>query len=613
MPDTTRRGAIGALGRDCRGVTGLVVALTLTTLTMLMVAGIDFVRADMVKARAQAAIDAAVLAAGHSLGNANCLSQGTAYFNANMGSGYLGTSISVPLTFKVNGTTVTPTNTATTCAVAHASGDLVTATATIKLPLLSVGFLSLADIPIEVANEAQRTTNNNLELVLALDTTGSMDQSSGYGGQTKLQAMQKAAVSMVTTLFGSNSSGANIFIGLVPFTETVQAGKESGGAVHDGWLRTGAPQHFASASTWGGCFYERPTTSGGTTFTFDATPPATLKFEDWRVASYDWLASGTAVLTCSTTYKSCTQSATSIQNSSITYTTTSAGWKAGQPPLTNALNGSTYGHNYINSNANSVADVWSDGYYGCTPSPVTFLSSSSATLTTRINSLTASGATMISSGMLWAWRMLSPNWRNSDPDIGWGNATLPKDTSSTLTKAVVLLTDGNNAPAYADSVTTIFTNTKSTTSNKNRETTANFSSTYFYNMFGAYQGTPQASSGTPTNRNGSTRNGYDGNILFNVRSAATTYQLHITPGGDPDSTTAADAILTQACTNAKADGITIFTIALNTNGSVSSKTQTLLKGCASDVSYYYNVTDASTLTGVFQSITGALSELRLVK
>lgn len=593
MPDSARRGAIGALGRDCRGVTGLVVALTLTTMTMLLVAGIDFVRADMVKARAQAAVDAAVLAAGHSLGNANCLSQGNAYFNANMGSGYLGTSISVPLTFKINGTTVTPTNTTTTCAVAHASGDLVTATATIKLPLLSVGFLSLADIPIEVANQAQRTTNNNLELVLALDTTGSMDQPSGSGSQTKLQAMQKAAVSMVTTLFGSNSSGANIFIGLVPFTETVQAGRDSAGTVHDGWLRNGTPQHFASVSAWGGCFYERPTSPGGTTFAFDATPPATLKFEDWRVASYDWV--DTTVRTCSSGYSSCSSW------NAISTTTTHA-WKSSQPPPTTVISGSnTYGYNYIRNDGGALNNTWSNNYYGCARSPVTFLSSSSATLTTQINSLAASGATMISSGMLWAWRMLSPTWRNADADIGWGNATLPKDVGSTLTKAVVLLTDGNNAPSYVERTTN--TTTVDGTSGGYRTTTS--TSTTPYVMLGSYQGTPLASGSNPTN-------GSD-NILFNVRSAATTYQLHVTDGGDPDSTTAADAILTQACTNAKADGITIFTIALNTNGSVSSKTQTLLKSCASDVSYYYNVTDASTLTGVFQSITGALSELRLVK
>lgn len=566
---------IRSLVRDRRGVSGLVVALSLSAVTMLSLGGIDYVRAYMIKSRAQSAIDAAVLSAGHSLGSGDCMTQGNAYFRANLGENYLGSSVSSPLAFTVNGTAVTATNAATACALTRASGDLVTATATVTVPLLDAGFISLGEVSFTVSNEAQRTTNNNLELVLALDTTGSMGDSAG-NGKTKLATMQEAAADMVTTLFGSGNSGASIYIGLVPFTETVRAGKDSSGTSHAGWLTEGTPRHFASVDTWGGCFSERFTGSGSASvFTLDATPPATMSFEDWRVASYDWLY---------TYQQSC---------SWCTKTTLSNAWDSTQPPpRTGKLSTETYGHNYVSSTG-SFRDTWASGYYGCTRSPVTFLSSSASTLNTNINGLSASGATMIASGMGWAWRMLSPAWRNSDPAVGWGNATLPRDPGTTLTKAIVLLTDGNNAPSYIKGTAT----TTDLGSNQYLQTTP-------YYPLGPYQGVPQASSKGATN--------WNSNILFNLSTAADNYTLHVTPGGDPDDTTAADSLLSLACAGAKADGITVFTVALNTNGSITAKTQALLQNCASDSSYSYNVTDANDLTAVFAAITGTLSELRLI-
>lgn len=581
------RALMGALLRDRRGVTSLYVTFCLTVMVLLMLAGTDMVRIYMIKSRAQAAIDAAVLAAGHSLGSSDCKTQGDAYFAANLGDNYLGSSITSPLTFVVDGTGVTNANAATTCNVSSATGDLVTASATVSVPLLTVGFISLGAVTLTVSNQAQRTTSSNLELVLALDNTGSM------ADDNKLTALQSSAKSLINSLFGSKSTGASIYVGLVPFVETVRAGKDSVGTVHGGWLTGGKPSHFASTSSWGGCFFERR--DGGGDFTLDAAPPTSLGFSDWAVSHYDWIDTQTC------TFHQCYSSASN--------------WLAGQPPpTTENCNPSQYpqsvggercstsvpAYNY-ESGPGTSSNSWSSGYYGCMQTPVTFLSSNQGALTSAVNAMVANGSTMISSGVLWAWRMLAPAWRNADPNSGWGSATLPQDTSNTLTKAIVLLTDGNNAPSYLAGNSTQY----GSSTQSGWTTTTRY--LYPYYLLGPYQGTPQKSAGAATNG----RPGY--NILFNIPTADSTYTLYVAPGGDPDDHAAADAILAAACSNAKASGITIFTIALDTDGSVSSNTRNLLSNCASKPSYYYTVTQSSGLAGVFASITGKLSELKLVK
>ncbi|EPY01121.1 pilus assembly protein TadG-related protein [Magnetospirillum fulvum] len=537
---------IHALASDRRGVAGIIVTVCIATMVLLMMGGIDVVRAYLIKSRAQAAIDAAVLAAGHSLGSADCKAQGEAYFSANMGSNYLGSSISQSLTFVVDGTKVTADNAAKVCSVTKATGDIITATASLSLPLLSLGFIPLSNITFTVSNQAQRTTNSNLELVLAMDNTGSMND---YG---KLQAMKNAATNMVNSLFGNNSTGAKIYVGLVPFTETVRAGKDSSGTVHSGWVGSGGLKHFNSISDWNGCFFER---SSGNVYSLNAAPPTTAPFEDWASFYYRWS------YTVSCSWGWCQRNSTPAWSTSNPYFASS---KKNDPGCSNLAR-------------------------------VTFLSSNQQNILNNIKAMVGNGSTMISSGVLWAWRMLDPGWRNSSAADGWGNAALPQDSATTLTKAIVLLTDGNNAPSYT---------------NTGESGSTGWSGVYLvtddYYMAGAFKGAPKDVNGSPTDGNG--------NVRYSVRYGQDSGDIYINDDYRRiTSTAAADDILIQACTNAKAAGITIFTIALNTNGAVSSGTQNLLTQCASNSGYYYNVSNVSDLNGVFSTISGRLSELKLVK
>jgi len=82
----------------------------------------------------------------------------------------------------------------------------------------------------------------------------------------------------------------------------------------------------------------------------------------------------------------------------------------------------------------------------------------------------------------------------------------------------------------------------------------------------------------------------------------------LTQGASDDTRTAAlDYRLGLLCSNMKAKDIEIYTIR------VVDGSSTLLENCASDRDHYYNVTDSTTLTTVFQNIAGQIAALRLSK
>ena len=71
-----------------------------------------------------------------------------------------------------------------------------------------------------------------------------------------------------------------------------------------------------------------------------------------------------------------------------------------------------------------------------------------------------------------------------------------------------------------------------------------------------------------------------------------------------------DTMLTTACTNIKASGITIYTIGFQIS---NTSTQNLLKGCATSSSHYYNSPTSTALATAFASIANDISNLRVSK
>ena len=76
------------------------------------------------------------------------------------------------------------------------------------------------------------------------------------------------------------------------------------------------------------------------------------------------------------------------------------------------------------------------------------------------------------------------------------------------------------------------------------------------------------------------------------------------------SQSSVDAREAMTCANAKAAGITIYSIQVNTDG---DPLQTVMKNCASSTDKFFMLTSANQMVATFQQIGTALSNLRVAK
>lgn len=472
--------------KDRRGVVGVYLAATMTAMVLIMVGALDLMRVSIIRSRAQSALDLAVLAAGRNLaaGQDRWTADATAYFNANMGDSNLGATITGP--------TAKPTQVVN-------GANVVQFDATVTVPLMVSAFTQSGSMKFSLSTQARQRSNSNLEMVLAIDTTGSMADSG------KMASAQSAARLAVSTMLGSSTGGVT-YMGLVPFNETVNVGNT--GTTRT-WLDTATtPQPPFSSGQWQGCLMERRFGVDGT-YQLDDTPPD---------AAHRFMAYG----------------ATKAVKS-----------------------GKTWNAAYVQNN---------DGYMkpqdGCPLSSAMFLSGNAGALTQAINNMRASGSTMIASGLLWSWRMLSPAWRGT---AGWGDARLPQNTSITLNKVVVLLTDGDNAVW------------RSSTS----------SPSYFYSPFGDAAHVPGW--GDLTGQN----NAIADRLVWNNLVATDA------------------AFIPALCNQIKAAGIIIFTIPFG--NSISNNTAAMLRSCASDPSKYLRSLTNDQLQTSFRTVINTLSELTIIQ
>jgi Flp pilus assembly protein TadG len=81
-------------------------------------------------------------------------------------------------------------------------------------------------------------------------------------------------------------------------------------------------------------------------------------------------------------------------------------------------------------------------------------------------------------------------------------------------------------------------------------------------------------------------------------------------GNGSSQSSAVDARMSLACTNAKNAGLTIYTVHVNTDGDPTSQ---VLKNCASSPSNFFTVTSSGQLNTVFNQIGSQLSQLRISK
>lgn len=492
--------------RDRRGVVGAYLAATMTAMVVVMVGALDLMRVSIIRSRAQSALDLAVLAAGRNLaaGEKTWKADAAAYFNANMGDSNLGATITGP----------------TSTAVQVVNGaNVVQFDATVTVPLMVSAFTQSGSMSFSLSTQARQRSNSNLEMVLAIDTTGSMVDNG------KMASAQSAARLAVSTMLGSSTGGVT-YMGLVPFNETVNVGNS---ATTQGWLDTATtPQPLFSGSEWLGCLMERRFGVGGT-YQLDDTPPDdTHRFKAYGASR----ASKNGNSWKTTEYVP--------KNDKYQEPSSNPNWR-GKPQA------------------------------GCPASRAAFLSANSTDLITRVNGMQAEGSTMIASGLVWSWRMLSPAWRGT---AGWGDAKLPQNATTGLNKVVVLLSDGDNN-AWASGTSNGYT--------------------YFLSPFGNAKYVPYTTKGSVAVWGDLTgpNNTIADRLVWNA--------MKTTDAG----------YVASLCDSMKAAGIIIFTIPFG--NSISNNTATMLRSCASDSSKYLPAKTDAELQDAYKTVINTLSELTIIQ
>ncbi len=205
------------LRKDAAGNTLAIVGAALIPLTAMIGSGIDMSRAYMAKTRMQSACDAAALAGRRIMQNDTLTTavtnEATRFFRYNFPQGLYQTANFTPV-------------------VTRPSAGTVRVTASTTIPTAVMRMFGFTSLPIEVTCDASLSYVNT-DIMLVLDTTGSMDQdvngnSTYSNNDKKITALRNAVMALYDELrpIQTQLENANLRLryGVVPYSSTVNVG-----------------------------------------------------------------------------------------------------------------------------------------------------------------------------------------------------------------------------------------------------------------------------------------------------------------------------------------------------------------------------------------------------
>ncbi len=394
--------------------------------------------------------------------------------------------------------------------------------------------------------------DGTVEIVLVLDNSGSM-------AGTPIADLRTASTNLVNTVFGGNTKPDKVKFAIVPFAGSVNVGA---GNRNEPWMDDDglSPIHHQNqlvaekktrfqlfddlGRAWGGCVEARSNPHDTSDTEPNVSTPATLFIPMFAPDEPD----------------GDNDAGQSYPNN---YLNDFGGTCA--PPVRICTRWNTrrnrcdqYGNQPIDPIiAQGRTCKYKNATYsgagpnsGCTTRAISPLTGVKTDVTYEISQLNASGMTNIGEGVMWGWRALSPG-------LPFPEGRPYSDQKNR--KIMVVMTDGEN--------------TYNTYSNQNRTG---------YLAYG--YGLPLAA---PLGM------GQSGRLGTTYTQSAILTQMN--------AKTAA------ACANAKAEGITVYTIAFRLESSPA--TLALLRTCASATDKAYVASDGSALINVFQAIGREISQL----
>lgn len=394
--------------KDRRGNVAAIFALTLTPVTVLAGGAVDYNQAMNARTRLSQALDAAALAVGTTAGMSerDALEAANNFIAANYPDREIGTVQNISIS----------SNDAT---------GTVTVRGEARVPTAVLGLIGLDYLTVDWESEVLRA-NQNLELVMVLDNTGSMRGS-------KISSLRDSAQLLTEILFEGANDPEDVRVGLVPFAATVNVGTQY---TRDWWLDPDAESPIHAEWAEGPVDITTCTGSGSrrscTTTEMDAN--------HWDL--YDQLRN--------TSWGGCVEARAIPHDIEDTIPTRGRGETLFVPYFwPDEPNRRGYYNSYLSDGVggsdrdqmrylpkyNNASPNGGSPNAGCTTTPITPLTSSQNTVESAIRRMGADGATSIPNGIGWGVRVISPGMpftegvAYNDPDY---------------LKAMVILTDGEN-------------------------------------------------------------------------------------------------------------------------------------------------------------------------
>jgi Flp pilus assembly protein TadG len=289
-------GFLARLLRDRGGNTLMLVAAAIVPIMAMIGGGVDMGRNYLAESRLQQACDAGVLAARKALGSATVVdaatetkvsNAGSRFFNVNFADGAYG-SENRHFAMVLN-------------------NDLtIDGTATADMPTTIMQMFGYDNTPLEAHCTAKLSVANT-DVMMALDVTGSMNETPSGDSQSKISTLKQVVKSFYTQLEANKVVGSRTRYGFVPYSTNVNVGS----LLKDDWV--------VSEWTYQSRDVVGSLTASGTYGYYTGASPVSGTYATTTASTYAATAGGGGTYSCPTKPAN-----TATQSSTLISTTTQA-------------------------------------------------------------------------------------------------------------------------------------------------------------------------------------------------------------------------------------------------------------------------------------------------
>jgi Flp pilus assembly protein TadG len=232
--------------QSVRGAAAPLIVVSIIPMIAAMGGAVDLANIYMVQSQMRDAVDNAALAGGRLFKSPDRNSHITNFFNSNL---QLLKNNNRLHNLKIETGNI-------------GGKQQLTVTAEVDVKLLIMKFFGPTSYRVKTSATVERG-GTGMELVLALDNTYSMTEPDPDGG-TRMDALKSGSIQLINTLYGGNETNPNLWIGIIPYTSMVNVGKilkdeETSRGVSYIENMSGYDYDPTSGLGWKGCVDESPT------------------------------------------------------------------------------------------------------------------------------------------------------------------------------------------------------------------------------------------------------------------------------------------------------------------------------------------------------------------